>query len=241
MKGVVLAAGKGSRIKELQLVHKSFACIQKKYAIEYSLDLLRNEGGRCLVSQIVIVVGHNAQSIIDYVGNNYKGIPVEYVFQNELKGIAHAIKTAKDAINDDFIMCLADEVLINPRLEQMCDFFDLKKASCVCGTVFDENDYSMKPIAYSIEEGLIESVREKPENYENGYRGIGECIFSHKCLSLLDSLKPNRIRGEFEMGDWIQMVIEHYGGVYPFVLADAYANINYSKDIIEAERLLEGL
>lgn len=46
MKGVILAAGEGSRLAELHLQHKSFAVVNKKHIIDYSLDLLTNEGGQ---------------------------------------------------------------------------------------------------------------------------------------------------------------------------------------------------
>ena len=53
MKGLILAAGQGSRLAELNLKHKSFAVVNKKHIIDYSLDLLRNEGGKELVSEIL--------------------------------------------------------------------------------------------------------------------------------------------------------------------------------------------
>lgn len=43
MKGLILAAGEGTRLAELNLKHKSFAVVNKKHIIDYSLDLLRNE------------------------------------------------------------------------------------------------------------------------------------------------------------------------------------------------------
>lgn len=240
MKGVILAAGQGSRLAELNLKHKSFAVVNKKHIIDYSLDLLRNEGGKELVSEIVVVVGHNAQSVMDYIGNEWKGIPVKYVYQAERKGVAHALKTAKEAIDDDFIMCLADECLFNSRLEQMVDEFYTCKAGCVCGVVIDGTDFSMKPIAYCLDEnGYVAKITEKPKEYENDIRGIGECVYAKKTLAYLDTLQPNPIRGEFEMGDWMRMMIENGDGVKPFVLADGYCNVNYAQDIQRATEMLQ--
>lgn len=239
MKGLILAAGEGTRLAELNLKHKSFAVVNKKHIIDYSLDLLRNEGGKPLVSEIVIVVGHNAQSVIDYIGDAYKDIPVSYVLQSERKGIAHAVKTAKDALDDDFIMCLADECLFNPKLEQMVDEFYACQAGCVCGVILDGDDLTMKPIAYGVDNaGWAVSVTEKPTAYENDIRGIGECIFAKKTLACLDLLQPNPLRGEYEMGDWIRMIIQSGDGVKPFVLADAYCNVNSPKDIQSAAEML---
>ena len=239
MKGIILAAGKGSRLSELNLTHKSFAVVHKKHVIDYSLDLLSDGGIHPLVNEIIVVVGYHADSVMNYIGDNYNGVPVKYVLQKELKGVAHAVLTAREQINDDFIMCLADEILLNPRLKEMIRYFYSSNSAAVCGGVIDENDFSMKPIAYEVADGnTITTVREKPQEYNNAFRGIGECVFKRECLELLDILKPNPRRGELEMGDWIQLVVDSGNRARVFDLADAYINVNYAKDIIEADDLL---
>lgn len=240
MKGIILAAGKGSRLAELNLQHKSFAVVQKKHVINFSLDMLvGDDENNPLVDEIVIVVGHNKEVIMEALGSSYRGVPVKYVHQTELKGIAHAILTAKDVLNDDFIMCLADEILINPNLKGMIDYFTSNNAICVCGVIIDGSDQSGKPIAYTLKDnGTIDKVTEKPAGYENDIRGIGECIFKKECLDYLLTLQPNPKRGELEMGDWIQMAAFENGTARIFELADAYVNINYAKDIEIANQML---
>ena len=243
MKGLILAAGQGSRMAELKLKHKSLAVVNKKHVIDFSLDLLTavNEGKR-LIDSIVVVVGHNAEAIMEYIGNEHKGVPVQYVFQNERKGVAHAIMTAKETINDDFVLCLADEILFNSRLYEMIQEFNKKKIGVLCGVVIDGEDFSMKPIAYDIKESDewdIRKVREKPEYYNNDFRGIGECIFSKNTLPLLEELKPNQIRGEYEMGDFIQLIIDKGYRAEIFNIADGYMNVNYAKDLIIANTILK--
>lgn len=241
MVGIILAAGRGSRLAELNLQHKSFAVVQKKHVINFSLDLLvGDDESNPLVSSIIIVVGYNKEIIMESLGNSYRGVPLIYVHQKELKGIAHAILTAKDAIHDDFIMCLADEILLNPNMSAMIDYFKTTNAICVCGGIYDENDQSGKPIAYEVDESnTILKVKEKPDSYPNAFRGVGECIFKVECLDYLLKLQPNPKRGELEMGDWIQMAASDKGNAKIFKLADAYVNINYAKDIDAANRLLE--
>lgn len=241
MVGVVLAAGKGTRLAELNLKHKSFAIVKKKHIINFSLDLLiGNDESAPLVNEIIIVVGYNKEVIIETLGSCYRGVPIKYVHQKELKGVAHAILTAREVIKEDFIMCLADEILINPNLDGMIKDFYEKDAICVCGGVYDSNDFSGKPIAYDLDsENRILKVTEKPEIYPNDFRGVGECIFKKECLEYLSKLKPNAKRGELEMGDWIQMAADDKGSAYIYKLADAYVNINYAKDIEIATQMLE--
>ena len=240
MKGLILAAGQGTRLSELNLKHKSFAEVNKKHIIDYSLDLLSERvEGVPICSEIVVVVGYHAEAIKEYIGSTYRDVPVKYAYQSERKGIAHAVKTARELLDDDFIMCLADEILFNPRLRKMVEAFYQHQADCACGVVIEGEDFSMKPIAYSVDgDGVVHGVTEKPNKYENDIRGIGECIFSRSCLDYLDELKPNPIRGEFEMGDWIRLIIEDGKRVEVFELADGYCNINSVKDIQDAEKLI---
>lgn len=238
MKGLILAAGEGKRLTELQLRHKALAEIKKKCIINYSLDMLCEV--KSAICEIIIVVGYHAEDIVKYLGNNYKGIPIKYVVQEKRLGIAHAVKTARDLINDDFILCLADEILINNRIKQMiCEFNKTNNVMCMCGAIFDKSDKSMKPIAYDLDEnGRIAQVREKPEYYSNDIRGIGECIFTKAALDQLDYLQPNLKRGEYEMGDWIQLLIQTGGNVEVFDLADDYINVNRIDDFELANRIV---
>lgn len=243
MKGLILAAGRGSRMAELNLTHKSLAVVNKKHIIDFSLDLLSNakDGNNSLIDEIIIVVGYNADSIIDYIGNEYNGIPVSFVYQSERKGVAHAILTAREKINDDFVLCLADEILFNSRLPEMIQSFKKSDLGVLCGVVIDENDFSMKPIAYDLDETYyyVNQVREKPDCYKNEFRGIGECVFRKDTLLYLDDLKPNQKRGEYEMGDFIQLVIDNGLKVRLFNLADGYMNVNYAKDLAVANKVFE--
>lgn len=241
MKGIVLAAGKGSRFAELNFQHKSLAVVQKKHIIDYSMDLLVGaDTAHSLVDEIVVVVGYRAEAVMEYLGRAYRGVPVTYVYQREHKGIAHAVLTAKDALNDDFIMCLADEIMVTPRLREMINEFNDTNATCVCGTVIDGQDFSMKPIAYDVDDtGRVLQVKEKPKEYHNDIRGIGECIFKREALEYLERLEPDPVCGEFEMGHWIQLLVDDGKLVRVFDLADGYVNVNYAKDIDAADQLLK--
>ena len=123
---------------------------------------------------------------------------------------------------------------------EMIQSFNSADVDCLCGVVYDGNDNSMKPIAYDLGKGgEVVRVREKPDYYDNDIRGIGECIFKRNSLDKLEVLKINPIRKEYEMGDWIQMLVDDRGGsVRVFDLADAYVNINRIEDIERANSIL---
>lgn len=236
MKAIILAAGKGSRLAELHLEHKSFAIINKEHLINFSLDLAITIPN---ITEVIIVVGYNAKVIIECLGSEYKRVPIKYVYQHELKGVAHAVKISKEILEDDFVMFLADEVYYNPRLVDMVSFFNNEHLNCVAGTIVDPKDFSGKPITYGIDDDMnILSVKEKPNYYINEYRGIGCCVFSKEALDILEDLLPNPIRGELEMGNWIEEIAKKLGKAKIFNFADAYVNVNYPKDVEIANQLL---
>lgn len=228
MIGIILAAGQGSRLSNQEIPNKSLIKIGNDCIIDYNLKMLAKQN----VRKIIIVVNHNRQAIMDYVGDFYLGIPIQYVFQKELKGVAHAVLCAKNLLDDDFIMCMEDEILINERLSEMIKYFYQENLFCLCGAYINNNDYSGKPLAYDLDSNnYIINVTEKAKSFSNEYRGIGECIFKKDTIELLNVLQENAIRKELEMGDWIQAVINKYKYVKLFNLADNCINVNYFEDI----------
>ena len=228
MIGIVLAAGKGTRLQNHKITNKSLIKIGNICVIDHIIKMLVNQN----VNKIIIVVNHNRNKIMEHVGNYYLNVPIQYIYQEELKGVAHAILCAKNVIDDDFIMCLGDEILINDHLSEMINYFYQEKLYCLCGTYIDNDDYSGKPLAYDLDDNkYIVNVTEKAKKFTNEYRGIGECIFKRETIGLLDILKENPTRKELEMGDWIQSIINKYKLVKLYNVADNCININYPKDL----------
>lgn len=237
MQLVLLAAGKGARL-ELNLSNKCFAKIYGKCLLDYNLEMFN-----CFdVSEIVLIVGHNAENIQKYVGKNYNGIPITYVMQHELLGIAHAIKTAIPYIHEDFAMCLSDELFINPNIEGMRDLFSKDNVDCLCGVVQDSAENIKKAYTMDVSEtGEVLQLTEKPEQIFNQWKGTGCCLMRQTMLPILETLCPNKIRNEYEMGDWIQLAITMGLTCKIYPVADKNFNINTQQDISEAEKYLQNV
>lgn len=239
MQQVILAAGKGSRLKSTT-TNKCLVELCGKKLIEYSLDL----GVEIGVSKIIVIVGYNKEYIINYLGESYKGIPVEYVIQEPQNGIAHGIMFASQQITEDFFMCLSDEIVIKPNIKEFKQFFDNNKADCVCGVVKDcieniKKTYTLK----LIQNNRITQILEKPSIVFNDLKGTGYCMMSLHMLECLKQLTINPIRNEYEMGDWIKLAINHNCKCYSFEFAKAAYNINEQSDLKTAKEciLLGGL
>lgn len=233
MKALILAAGRGKRMGELsEKRNKCLIEMMGRPLIEYSLDC----ASRMNFSETLIVVGYQAEEIINTFGNSYKGKPIKYVFQEEQKGLVHAIECAKEAIEkEDFMLMLGDELLINPKHNEMLRIFRGENLFAMCGISIVENLDLIKKTYAIIQEknNAIKQLIEKPENPLNNLMGTGNCVFKNDILSYIDKTPVNAKRGEKELVDFIQNAINDGHIVKSFPICDKYFNINSPIEINE--------
>ena len=122
MKALVLAAGRGSRLSEETADHnKCMLRLRGKPLVQYSLE----NAVQARVSEIIVVVGYHAEDIINGFGIDFNGTRIQYVIQDDPRGLVHAIETAGPAIGDeDFMLFLADEILWSPQHADMVRAFE---------------------------------------------------------------------------------------------------------------------
>lgn len=102
MQAILLLGGKNSRFFPLETCgHKAMSKIYGKSLLEYTITDL-NESG---ITEFIIVNGKYSKQVMEYFGDGSKfGINIQYASQLEPKGAADAILSAKELINDDFII-----------------------------------------------------------------------------------------------------------------------------------------
>jgi histidinol-phosphate/aromatic aminotransferase/cobyric acid decarboxylase-like protein/choline kinase len=124
MQAIILAAGMGNRLgKHTKHNTKCMVSINGRTLIERSLDALSAAG----ITKCVIVVGYQKQNLMDFVGNRYKDIAIEYVSNdvyNKTNNI-YSLYLAKDhLLRDDTLLLesdlLFDESLISDMLKTDC-------------------------------------------------------------------------------------------------------------------------
>ena len=116
MKAVILAAGKGTRMRDLtNAVPKPMLKVQGKPILEHILDGLRSAG----IRDMFIVTGYRAEAIENYFGQGDRwGLRLSYGRQIVQDGTGKAPEVAKDFIGtDDFILTYGD-ILVRPETYQ---------------------------------------------------------------------------------------------------------------------------
>ncbi len=235
MKALILAGGRGKRL-EAQSAERNKCMIEfaGKPLVEWSLD-------NCVSTapeEIVVVVGYLAEQIINHYGNSYRGIRIRYAIQREQRGLVHAIETAAPFLNSsDFMLLLADEILLEPNHAAMVARFQQGGAFALCGvTVAPDPEAVRKTYAiFEDERGRILRLVEKPRRAINRYQGTGNCIFSNGILKYIEYTPISQARNEKELPDLIQCAIDDGHIVESFPVGGRYVNINTVEDVGLAE------
>lgn len=106
MQAVILAAGKGTRMKGLTLeIPKPMLVVSGKTLLEHKFDVLPDE-----VTEIIIVIGYLGHSIQARFGDTYKGKRITYVQQDTLDGTGGALWRVKDLVKGRFLVMMGDDI-----------------------------------------------------------------------------------------------------------------------------------
>lgn len=208
MKGVVLAAGKGSRLFPVtHVVPKPLLPLANRVTLDLAFEKLREIG----VTEVGIVVGENRKIMADALGDGKEyGVKLTYIHQPDPQGLAHAVSFAKPFVgNDSFILYLGDAVYsdslapFRQRFEASgCDNLNLVKP------VPDPERFG---VAETDGERILRLV-EKPKEPKSNLAMAGVYFFGSKIWAAIDGLQPSA-RGEYEITDAIQRLIDTGGNV----------------------------
>jgi NDP-sugar pyrophosphorylase family protein len=222
MQAVILAAGRGSRMRELtESKPKPLLEVAGKTLLEYQFDALPEE-----VDEVIIVVGYLGSMIQKRFGGEYRGKKVFYVEQDVLDGTAGAVWRTKELITGKFLVVNADDIY---------DARDVQK--CI------EHDWAMLVMRMDSLYGADVTVSEDGfvldvvENHEKN-RGSG---IANTALYVLQpdifnfELTPKE-PGSEEYG--LPQTLMHAGVPVHAVFATSWIRLTSPEDIKEAEARL---
>jgi glucose-1-phosphate thymidylyltransferase len=203
MKGLILAAGKGSRLYPItHIIPKPLLPLANRMTLDYAFEKLREID----VTDIGIVVGENEDAMRKALGDGSShGVTLTYIRQPEPKGLAHAVGFAKEFVaGDPFVLYLGDAmygegfVALKNRFEESgCANLNLVKA------VDDPSRFGVA----NVDGDRIVKLVEKPKTPESNLAMAGLYFFGPEIWDVLPDLKPSA-RGEYEITDAIQTLID---------------------------------
>jgi len=240
MKGIVLAAGKGRRIRDVALsriLPKPLFPVGGSCIIESPITLLERSG----IDDLIVVVNYKADLIKEFLGDGREwGVHIKYVYQPILNGIAGAIADCASEIDrDDFVVCLGDEITMTPNIANMLALFETGKAKIVEGVVHEHTEHTIRETNEVLlsSDGQIFEIVEKPQKPRTLNRGIGIYVCENSVLDVIHRITPSKIRGEKEITDVVADLATK-GEAYGAWLEGYTININTNEDYQNAERAL---
>lgn len=117
MQAVILAAGKGTRMKELTTeTPKPLLNVDGESLLTHKLKRLPRT-----IEEVICVIGYQGEKIQDALGDSFNGIPLRYVVQEELNGTAGALWSVKNYLTGRFMILMGDDLYAREDMEKCVD------------------------------------------------------------------------------------------------------------------------
>lgn len=232
MKGLVLAAGKGTRLYPMtKMICKPLLPVYDKPLIYYPISVLLQAG---ITDIMVIIPDGEEETFMRLLGDGSAwGIHISYAVQKVPRGIADAFLVAEDFIRGESVcLVLGDNIFYDETKKyQFMQAVDDNDGATVFGYYVDD------PRAFGVvefdENGNAISIEEKPRFPKSNYIIPGLYFYNADVLDIAKNLKPSA-RGELEITD-VNLEYLRRGQLKVVPLNDSFV----WKDAGTAENLLE--
>jgi glucose-1-phosphate thymidylyltransferase len=232
VKALILSGGSGTRLRPLTYSQqKQLIPIANKPVLFYAIEDVIEAGAK----EIGIIVGPNKDQVIETVRSIDWDANIDFIYQGDPKGLAHAILVAEDFLDEDFVMYLGDNILKDGIKEPASKFKSESPESLIMLTQVDEPQRF--GVADLDDHGRIKRLIEKPKVPPSNYALVGIYFFKPVIVEACHQIKPSW-RNELEITDAIQWLIENGYRVDASIVSSWWKDTGKPEDIFEANRLI---
>jgi glucose-1-phosphate thymidylyltransferase len=189
------------------------------------------------ITEIGIIVGDTKDEIRAAVGDGSQfGAEVTYIEQDAPRGLAHAVMIAEDFIGtDSFVMYLGDNLIAGGITSLVEEFEELGcNAQILLAEVPNPQQFGVAELG---EDNTIRRLQEKPAEPKSNLALVGVYMFDRMIFEAVHRIKPSA-RGELEITDAIQDLIDHGAEVHPHKVRGWWKDTGKLEDMLEANRIV---
>lgn len=235
MKAVILHGGFGTKLRPLTHTGpKQLIPVANKPISQYVLEDLRNSR----ISEIAMIIGGvNSERVKEHYQDGAKfDVKIQYIQQDEPKGIAHAVNLCKEYIKDNpFIVYLGDN-LLKGGIKNYAEAFKRLNYDAMILLCQVKNPQRFG-VAKFDKNGKLAQLTEKPKEPPSNYALTGIYFFKPVIFDMIKQLKPSW-RGELEITEAIQLLLEKGYKVGYEIVQGWWKDTGTPEDILEANRLV---
>lgn len=236
--GVVLAAGKGTRMRPFsEHWPKPILPVLGKPLVAYQLEMMHGLG----IRRVVVVIGHLGHEVVKVLGDGSSfGVSIQYVEQEEVLGIAHAVSRLEPHVDRPFFLFLGDIFFVTENLAAMRERFVAGRLGGVLACKREGNLEAIKRnfVVLTDREGLVQRVIEKPRHPRTDLKGCGIYLFDQAFFDAVRRTPRTAMRNEYEITDSIQIFLDDGYKVEAAEVVKADMNVSYPADLLDLNLML---
>lgn len=239
MKSIILAAGKGTRMKSdlPKVLHE----IMGKPLLGYVLDNVKN-----IADESFVIVGHQAEAVEKFVNQNYSN--VKTVLQSPQLGTGHAVSMVcphlVDFDGEVVILCGDSPLITEKTLRDFVQYHKSINSDITVMSTIVENPTNYGRIIRDIDNSLECIVEEKDASVEQ--KNIKEvnagiyCLNWNKIKDAFSQLTTNNAQGEYYLTDIIEWGKLNKLSVNAYILGnkEEVYGINSKLNLAEATKMM---
>ncbi|HEY5991123.1 MAG TPA: sugar phosphate nucleotidyltransferase [Candidatus Udaeobacter sp.] len=221
-KTVVLAAGRGTRMRELTAdLPKPMIEVRGKPVLQHIVEGLRDAG----IRQFLFVVGYRGDTVRNFLGDGSRyDIAIQYATQAVQDGTGRVVDLARDFAGDSPFVLSYGDILVDPtNYKRVVDLSNDVEALI---SVTQGEDVSKGGAVFLNEEMELVDIREKaqPSELATQWYNAGIYVFRPSIFEFTANLQPSP-RGEYELTDAIRALAQSGKKVRALELTGKWADV----------------